>query len=56
MTQDSEFKKIVRERMAITGEKYIVALRVVLAAAREAIPQPDPIMRTRADETGPPDV
>lgn len=41
MTQDGEFKKIVRERMAITGENYTRALRAVLAAAQAAVPQPD---------------
>lgn len=40
MTQDGEFKAIVRARMAITGEKHTRAMRAVLEAARAAIPQP----------------
>lgn len=32
MTQNSKLKRLVRERMAVTGEKYTVALRAVQAA------------------------
>ena len=41
MPADSEFKRIVRARMEVTGENYTRALRAVLGAARAAIPQPD---------------
>lgn len=47
MPENSEFKQIVRARMRITGEKYTVALRAVIDAARAAIPrwQDDPLDR-----------
>ncbi|HUA27911.1 MAG TPA: hypothetical protein VMC03_03430 [Streptosporangiaceae bacterium] len=38
MPSGSAFKLIVRARMDITGEKYTVALRAVLRAARTAVP------------------
>lgn len=38
MTQNAALKKIVRARMAETGEKYTVALRAVMAERG----QPDP--------------
>jgi hypothetical protein len=38
MPTGSEFKQIVRARMDVTGEKYTVAMRAVLKAARAAIP------------------
>jgi hypothetical protein len=39
MPSASEFKQIVRARMDATGEKYTTALRVVLKAARTAVPR-----------------
>lgn len=49
MSQDSEFKRIVRARMAVTGEKYTEALRAVLEAARAAVPQPSETTEEPAD-------
>lgn len=38
MTTDSEFKRIVRARMEVTGENFTPAKLAVLEAARAAIP------------------
>jgi hypothetical protein len=38
MTDNSEFKALVRKRMDITGESYTQALRPILEAARTAVP------------------
>jgi hypothetical protein len=40
-----DLKKIVRDRVAVTGEKYTTALRAVLEAARAAVPRDDPVSR-----------
>jgi hypothetical protein len=42
VTGNREFKALVRERMAITGESYTQAMRVILEAARGAVPKPPP--------------
>jgi hypothetical protein len=42
VTTDSEFKKIVRARMEVTGECYTVAQRACLEAARAAVPDNPP--------------
>lgn len=42
MTDDSEFKALVRKRMNITGESYTQAMRHLLEAARAAVPDIEP--------------
>jgi len=39
VTDSSEFKALVRQRMEITGEPYTQAMRHILDAARGAVPQ-----------------
>jgi hypothetical protein len=51
VTDSSEFKALVRERMEITGESYTQAMRHMLDAARTAVPgerrPPRPALRPR---------